>query len=250
MYCRFCGKSVLDDSDFCAYCGKSLSEKEEKIKNVSIKNDKASYQLQTFTKVICYIALVVFLILLFKMVPGMDFNIYYAIGAVLAILLIILFNKLENRTVKKKFYYLSIVVASFIMITFIVLRIIYEIKVDKANAHIPQNGEITVAVSLKEDFYSDHSGQVRNPNSSIMLNGELYKNGDVVTISLNNEYPIRINVSYDYEHGAVEKKICFTANNLIDGYSIVEDIPITSNVIGRVILNFKSQLDFWSVIAF
>ena len=88
MFCRYCGKQIENDSDYCKYCGKvqtqtvtsehsnnnsdvspqdSLLSNGEKKGKVKEKNKKANYALQDATKVLCYIALAVFLFFNFKM---------------------------------------------------------------------------------------------------------------------------------------------------------------------------------------
>ena len=34
LFCRFCGKQIVDDSVFCPYCGKSLDEKEKEASQI------------------------------------------------------------------------------------------------------------------------------------------------------------------------------------------------------------------------
>ena len=95
MFCRYCGKSIADDSDFCTYCGKALhsgtgsplpAEKTEKDKT----GHKYHYnRLDFFMMALCYLALGIFLFLNVKMAPfygGWKF-LAYILEAVLAIFL-------------------------------------------------------------------------------------------------------------------------------------------------------------------
>lgn len=85
MFCRFCGKKVLDDSAFCPYCGKTLGEVSssdsmdaapvtftgDSLLNSSeyyerLAKQTASRSMMSTTKVICYLALFVFCFLALK----------------------------------------------------------------------------------------------------------------------------------------------------------------------------------------
>ena len=90
MFCRFCGKSIEGDSMFCPYCGKSIEESttgaERTISQLVMPNTTSNLRedayylsqiskiagstLRSITKIICYIALDVFLFLNIKMAPS------------------------------------------------------------------------------------------------------------------------------------------------------------------------------------
>ena len=79
MFCRYCGKSIAEDSDFCTYCGKSLFEKsndtsaEEIATSISApckpKNNFFTNNISLLVTASCYIALGVFLFFNIKMAP-------------------------------------------------------------------------------------------------------------------------------------------------------------------------------------
>ena len=175
MFCRYCGKQIMDDSIFCSYWGKSLDKQEktslpteieillEEIDNFENNKDYVyykkrankivSYSLQKATKVFCYIALVIFLVFNIKMAPmyGWAKFFFYIGAAVIAIGLIVLFNKKVATGEIKKYYLVYFILALITITSSISLRIIYESKVDYVESQIPSNGKILVRWKKKQN---------------------------------------------------------------------------------------------------
>jgi hypothetical protein len=264
MFCRFCGNNILDDSEFCPYCGKPLGPEsnEQRVRTVNnfnvmqaLDQDRKALSkgLINGAKALCYVSLVVFLICLIKMAPGfgtIHIVSYIAIAAV-AIGLVILFSKLEPKALKnynRNFYLISIIIASFILILSLALRIVYETKVDSAVADVPNAGNVYVRVNLDEEFYSSDSGYVKNPKSHIKIGDKWYDDDSVAYIALNKSYSLRVGTGYDYEGGYIDTTITFEPESLRKGYTQIEDVQVTPSVIGEVTMKFTRELDFWSVI--
>ena len=93
MFCRYCGKTIADDSDFCSYCGKSLGTGNLASKPAEAsqkKKPEKTYDYTTldfFMTALCYIALGVFLFFNIKMAPfyGIWKDIAYVVEAAIAI---------------------------------------------------------------------------------------------------------------------------------------------------------------------
>lgn len=264
MFCRFCGRDILDDSEFCPYCGKVLAPEQSKqstiaavsksvLQTTSKENIILSKGLVKVTKAVCYVSLVVFLLCLFKMAPGfgMVHVISYIVIAAIAIGLIVLFNKLEPQAQKGKksrYYWVSLISATSILLMAVALRIVYEAKVDSAVASIPNSGKIYVRVYLGEEFYSSNSGYVKNPKSQIRIGKTWYDNGDIAYITLNQVYSLRVGTGYDYAGGYTDTTIIFKPESLRNGYLLAESVQVTPEVIGEVTMEFTHELDFWSVV--
>ena len=220
MFCRYCGKQIENDSDYCKYCGKvqtqtvtsehsnnnsdvspqdSLLSNGEKKGKVKEKNKKANYALQDATKVLCYIALAVFLFFNFKMAPmyGVMKIVCYFIVAGIAITLVVFINKTVFDRESKREYLLCLSAAISVIILSIGLRIVYEAKVDYVKNQIPSSGEVLVSISEKTKYYnSSGTGSIKNPKTYITIgeesNRKLYENRSVVPIKLDKTYPLQV----------------------------------------------------------
>ncbi len=208
------------------------------------------------TKVICYATLPVFLFLLFKMVPGFGGAKIgsYVIAAAITIGAAILFRKREPIAYQKKsrvFYTVSLVMALALLIGSAGLRVVYEAKVDKAEADIPNSGEILVAVSLDEYLYTTvGDGRIKAPKPSVIINDTLCKNGDAAIIPINKELNVRNISGGPSEDGYVDTVVTFTPDLLKGGYNMFETVPVTSQVNGKVTVTYRRVMDFWSVILY
>lgn len=267
MFCRFCGKDILDDSEFCSYCGKLLLPEDDinanqeqasmhnnvKFKTMIKENKMLSVGFANATKAVCYVSLVVFLLCLFKMAPGFGTtHIVSYIGiAIVAIALVILFDIFEYKARNnnnKTYFVIALIVAACVLIFTVALRIVYEAKVDEAVANIPDNGNVYVRVNLDKAFYSLNTGKVKNPRAHIRIGDTWYESSDIAYVKLNQSYPLRVGTGYDHAGGYIDTTIIFEPDSLRGGYTQVEDVKITATVVGEVTMEFTRELDFWSVI--
>lgn len=274
MFCRFCGKSIEGDSVFCPYCGKRLEEKAVKPEKMVSQptmtdttfntRDDAYYLSQaskiagstliSITKIICYVALAIFLFLNIKMAPshGIIKNIIYVITAAIAIGLVVLFNK-KVFAGKSKVKFKSVLIASVIVIVASVgLRIVYETKVDSVTAQFPTSGSVKVTMTTHTDYYNDTgTGSIRNPSTNIRIGEKWYDSGDVIEVALNQKYSMRVGAGGSGSGGYIDTSITFTNSSFKSGqYTVIEEVRITSGPasMAEVQLTFKRYCTFWEVI--
>jgi hypothetical protein len=261
MFCRFCGKMILDDSDFCPYCGQALGQAgtRELQSQFSPQTGKAqmpkrkntSNSLQNFSKWIWNTALLAFIIFYVRMAPGFGWTrtISYAIGVAVAILLSVLFHKITKTSDSKAFRITAAIFAIIVLIASIGLRITYEAKIDAAIKDVPPNGSIHLRIHMEEKFYSYvQEGFVKNPRSSVKIGDIWYESGNIVSVELNNKYTIRVSSSYNGAGGYADSFIIFSPDDVKDVYLINKKVDIGANEYADVTLSFTRECDFWEVI--
>lgn len=278
MFCRFCGKQIIEDSVFCPYCGKSLDEKEKTTTSVKKEipviqtsstdnsadyehykkraNNIASYSLQKVTKIICYIALAVFLIFNIKMAPmyGWAKFFFYVGAAAIAIGLIVLFNKKVLTCDSKRQFIVCFCLALFIIMSSIGLRIVYESKVDYVENQIPANGQILVSLSKKTQYYnSTGTGVIRNPSTNIKIGEKWYDSGDTIPVELNKSYSLRVGAGGSGIGGYTDGSITFSKNSFSNGkYQLSKSVyfsGVTASM-AEVNLTFTRFCTFWEVVLY
>lgn len=269
MFCRFCGKSILEDSIFCPFCGKAVEEVNPRDNNVNPElkfsdeeyyKRKASQQagelLISKTKIICYIALGVFLLFNIKMAPsyGLLKFLCYVITSGIAIGLVTLFRKKVLTGKKKILYIITLFVSIIVILGSISLRIVYESKVDSVTTKIPSSGEIVLLLSEKTEFYNDTgTGMIRNPSTSVRIGDKWYEGGDKIPVLLNKEYSLRVGSGGSGSGGYIDSSITFRKSSFMNGeYIITKDVYITSGPasMAEVNLIFKRYCTFWEVVLY
>lgn len=280
MFCRYCGKQIIDDSTFCPFCGKLLDETKET--RLAIKRDSslektcdhmgksdyayykkransiASYPLQKTTQIVCYIALAVFLFFNIKMAPmyGWAKFFCYLGTAAIAIGVIVLFNKKVFIGESKKAYMLCLVLAVITIIASISLRIIYESKVDYVERQIPSDGHIYLTFSEETEYYnSTGTGVINNPSTNIRIGEKWYKSGDIISVDLSKNYSLRVKVSGGVigalVSGYTDGMVVFRSKLFPNGkYNLSKTIYFLSGPasMAEVDLTFKRFCTFWEVI--
>ncbi len=274
MFCRFCGKNIEDDSLFCPYCGKLLEgkqiEQERTISQptmntppVNLRDDAyylnqaskiAGSTLISITKLACYVALAVFLVLNIKMAPsyGITKIVFYVITSAIAIGLIALFNKKVLSAKSKAKYTFALIFSIIVIVASVGLRIVYESKVDSVTAQFPRSGSIKVRMSTHTDYYNaTGTGSIRNPSTSIRIGENRYNNGAIIEVNLNEKYSMRVGAGGSRGSGYTDTNITFTNDSFKTGqYSITKEVIITSGPasMAEVQLTFKRYCTFWEVI--
>ncbi len=256
MFCRFCGKSILEDSVFCPYCGKAqgTAQNTSTIKPSIIDEINIS-TVATISSVCFYVGIIGFLILFMKIAPGIGTTkfVTYIIGASIAIVGAVVTHKIRNKKYTKKRQLIALVFGLVLLIPSITLRIVYECKVDAAVADIPKSGTVCVEVKIDEEFYSYYyEGMVREPYSKIILDGQ---SESTLYVELSKPYKAKIVAGYagrsgvadSSASGSIEKTLTFTQAKLSKGYTINEHVPIDGGY-ADVTVNFKRICTFWEVI--
>lgn len=275
MFCRFCGKSIVDDSVFCPCCGKRLEENAPEPEKTNLQptvtdtafnvRDDAYYFSQaskiagstliSATKIICYAALAVFLFLNIKMAPsyGAIQVVIYVITAAIAIGLVVLFNKKVFVGNSKTKFKGVLIISVIVIVVSVGLRIVYEAKVDSVTAQIPTSGSIRVIMTEHTDYYNDTgTGTVINPSTDIRIGEKWYfDSGVVIEVTLDQRYSMRVGASGSGNGGYTDTDITFRNSSFENGqYTVTEEIEIASDPasIAEVQLTFKRYCTFWEVI--
>jgi len=269
MFCRFCGKSILEDSTFCPYCGNAIEEVNHRENNANLEkkfSDEEYYKrkasqlagevLISITKVICYIALGVFLIFNIKMAPsyGLLKFICYVITSGTAIGLVTLFRKKVLPGKKKILYIITLFVSIIVILGSISLRIVYESKVDSVTTQVPSSGEIVVLLSEKTEYYNDTgTGMIRNPSTNVRIGDKWYEGGDKMPVLLNKEYSLRVGTGGSGSGGYTDSSITFRKSSFLNGkYTVTKDVYIKSGPasMAEVNLIFERYCTFWEVVLY
>ena len=278
LFCRFCGKQIVDDSVFCPYCGKSLDEKEKEASQIKKEipiiqvgsttkgtdydnykkraNKIASNSLRKATRIICYIALGVFLLFNIKMAPmyGWAKIFFYLGAAAIAIGLIVVFNKKIVKGESKRQFIFCLFIALFVIISSVGLRIIYESKVDYVESQIPTNGQILVSLSENTKYYnSTGTGTIRDPSTIIKIGEKWYDSGDKIPVELNKSYPFRFSAGGSGIGGHTDDNIIFSKESFSNGkYQLSTSVYFyVSNVSkAEVDLTFTRFCTFWEVVLY
>lgn len=265
MFCRFCGKTIQEDSEFCPYCGKMQNNQATETRSNNLYTRKKINidlnTLSTIASIVFYAGIVVFLILFLKMAPGVGNAsiVAYFIGAAITILLAVFVHKLRDKEYTKKRELIALVFGLVLLIPSITLRIVYEAKVDEATASVPKSGTVCVEVRLDEQFYSYYGeGMIRNPDSYITIDGKKYDSTTTLWVDLNKPYTVKIGAGYDGKvgvassssSGSTSKTITFTQSNLQGGYTIKEKVSLKGGGYADVTISFKRECTFWEVILY
>ena len=263
MFCRFCGKEIQDDSDFCPYCGKNQSTQmvpptyQQKKANTA-KNKISISTLETIATIVFYVGIVGFLVLLFKMAPGVGSEtvLSYIIIAVITIILSIIIHKIRDKKYTKKRQMIALLFGLLLLIPSIALRIVYEAKVDSVTANIPSSGTVCVQVKLDEEFFSYYyEGMVREPYSYITVDGRKYDGTTEFLIEMGKKYTVQIGAGYAGRSGVASSSasgkttdtITLSPSNLKNGYTIKEQVNLDGGY-ADVTVKLVRVCTFWEVI--
>ena len=253
MYCKYCGRSITIDSTFCPYCGKLLGQPQARSNQNIFTSDRGISQ--TFKKsvfVLSIITLIVFLVLLWKMVPNIvsGKTLSYIIVAAIAFVLFYIFSHFYDNSESKFFFYFAAIVAALILVSSVGLRIVYEAKVDAYIADVPTDGKVVLKIKTTTNYYSYlNSGVIQNPRTSVYIDGKDLKSGSTFTAYLNKTYPMTIHSGYRETYGNKKTDITFSKNS-ISGKSLEERIVLNTNEYAIVNLSFSREGEFWDVIRY
>lgn len=266
MYCRYCGKTIPDNSPFCKYCGKSQTEISESIpvtdnqvnidlnelaKFKDIRSNIASNALIKITKIVCYIALIAFLLFIINSISetrNLSF-INYIIAASAIGTVILLSKKVFHGTSKRSFMTI-LIVSVFVIASVAVLNIIYEAKVDKVMAQYPSSGKIMVRNYTTTEFFSYGSqNTVYKPKTVVTIDNT--GTSSIVPIELDKSYSALIHVEYTGGSGHTAADFTFTKEDLLNGECIIkEKVNARDGIYAEVVVHFKRYCSFWEVVSY
>lgn len=257
MFCRYCGKSIAEDSDFCTYCGRLINNNpndmtpsaKEKLcnKKLSDSNSFFAEHLPLIVRTLCYIALGTFLFFNIKMAPfyGWWKFLAYVVEAAIAIYLTILTKDRISESNSFNLKLLSVIFSVLIILSSVTLRIVYESKVDIVEKDIPRSGTILVDISRDTDYYSYTSGLVSDPSTSISINGA----SDPAKVTLGQPTKLDIKVKGNHKSGTTSDTITLYASDFADGtYSITKRVYLDGGISATVKVTLRRYCTFWEVI--
>lgn len=261
MFCRFCGKNIQDDSEYCPYCGKFLQVEIAPVhqpkSQTKFNLDKINLStLDTIASYFFYIGIIVFLILLFKMAPGIGSGAiisYLAIASIVIILSVIV-HKIRNKKYTKQRQLIAIIWGLSLLISSISLRIVYEAKVDGITANIPSSGMVCVRAHLDKEFYSYYSeGRIKNPYAYITVDGERHEGGGDFLIEIGKEYTLVVGAGHEggtstgYDFGNTSIAITLTPENLQNSFTTTQEVPMHGGY-AKVTITLQRICTFWEVV--
>lgn len=257
MFCRYCGKSIAEDSDFCTYCGRFISnnpndmtppaKETPRIKRVSVSNSFFAEHLPLIVRTLCYIALGTFLFFNIKMAPfyGWWKFLAYVIEAAIAIYLTVLAKSKIAESNSFKLKLLSAIFSTLIILSSVTLRIVYESKVDMAEKDIPRSGTILVDISHDTDYYSYTGGLVSDPSTSIRVNGA----SDPAKITLGQPTKLNIKVKGNLNAGTTSDTITLHNSDFTNGtYLITKRVYLDGGISATIKITLRRYCTFWEVI--
>ena len=253
MKCHYCEEQIRDGSEVCPYCGKQ-QRVSAPCQNLSSEESRREEKRGSLAYLGVGVAVLTYLILLFKMVSGV---IGYLLGCVILVGVLVSITKIKNKVKSKTYCTVLIVLSSLLLVATIGLRIVYEAKVEKAEADIPTEGTVRLKVTMDEEFTSPiYEGMVRDPYSYLTIGNQKYEGTSVVTVILNEAYPIEIaaghggrtGVAGSLETGLLETSICFTADMLEKGVSNTYSVALSGYSTAKVTICFERVCSFWDVI--
>ena len=254
MYCRFCGKEIADQSVYCQFCGKKLiySEMNDCSGELPKRKEKGSKEYSIIVTSVFYVGIVTFLLMFMKMAPGVGTKqiVCYLFGASVAIGLAVLVNKVRTERFTYGREAMALAFGLLLLIPSITLRIIYEYKVDKAVADIPNSGIVYVDMSTDEEFFSYFKeGYVYDPSTSIRIDDVWYEGSAVFSIELGETYSMRVGSGYSGNHSFTDTTLQITSEMLEEGeYTLVEKVSLDNLEYVIVTITFMRVCTFWEVI--
>ena len=252
MYCRFCGNSIANDSDFCTYCGRLLGTSSTAPKMaetaIPIKPQKRYHHTKTdlFMMAFCYLALGVFLFLNIKMAPfygWLKFLAYIVEAAVAIFLTWFTKEKLEGFCTHK-IKICSIVLSILVIISSVGLRIVYENKVEIAEADIPKSGTVLVSIRRDVEHSSYAGGWIRDPETTIKVNGQSGK----AEITFGEPFTLEINTSGSNLRDSSKETLTLNSSHFKKGtYQFTRTLRL-GYINVKVDITMKRICTFWDVI--
>lgn len=249
MFCRYCGKTIADDSDFCTYCGKSLSTSASPAKSTQIEMPQKKYihtKLDSYMVAICYLALGIFLFFNIKMAPfygGWKFLAYIVEAAIAIFLTWVVKEKLEGFA-SPKIKILSIVISLLVIISSISLRVVYKNKVETALADIPNTGKVLVDISDDVEYSSFSAGLVHKAGSSVEIDGT----GDITYITLGKPFTLDVQCKGNGKRDTTSDILALNASDFQNGKYIITKHLSLGAIFAEVTITFERTCTFWDVI--
>ena len=249
MFCRYCGKTIADDSDFCTYCGKSLNTVNQPAKFTQTETPQKRYsytKLDFYMVALCYLALGIFLFFNIKMAPfygGWKFLAYIVEAAIAIFLTWVVKEKLEGFA-PPKIKILSIALSLLVIISSISLRIVYENKVEQALADMPNTGKILVDISDDVEYSSFSAGLVYKASSSIEIDGT----GDITYITLGKPFTLDVLCKGNGKRDTTSDILTLNASDFRNGkYTITKHLTL-GGIFAEVTVTLERTCTFWDVI--
>lgn len=249
MFCRYCGKTIADDSDFCTYCGKSLNASNSLAEPAPKEKPKKTYHytnLDFYMIALCYLALGIFLFFNIKMAPfygGWKFLAYIVEAAIAIFLTWVVKEKLEGFA-PSKIKICSIVLSVLVIISSISLRVIYESKVEAAEADMPKSGPIIVDISRKVEYSSYGGGVVYDPETSVEIDGA----SDITEITLGKPFTLEIECEGNNKRDNMSETLTLTASNFRNGIYTTTKMLYLGGIRTEVKITLERVCTFWDVI--
>lgn len=210
----------------------------------------------TAAKTMCYLALAIFLIFNVEMAPflGKQQGVAYAVMAIIAVLLVVAFNKIVIPIRSKVGVTVSLIVSAFVIVACLGVRIVYETKIDRAKVTYPDSGRIYIIANTKTVYYNETgTGTIRNPSSYARIGDETE---DIYCVILDHEYALRVGAGGqgtggESSGGYVDSTVIFTENSFENGkYEILKRIYFKSGpaTMADVTVTFSRVCPFWDVV--
>lgn len=259
MFCRFCGKKILEDSSFCPYCGKFLSieskthQKKAKSKIKRQKHTKkqaAGKKLQTISKIFCSAALILFLIFYIKMAPGLGPVKFFAyiVGASIAVVLAIFYYKKSRTSTSPLFYRAALITSISVILLCAGLRITYEVKLP---VFFTNRSSAYFSLKTEEKFYSYiRQGVIQNPSTLVKIGDVWCKSGDIIYMEQNKPYTLQIDCRHQSGNGSAESSLTLTKKDFLHDCSITQEVSLAGFEYAEVTLTLNRIWDFWEVILY
>ena len=256
MYCRYCGKSISDDSVFCTHCGKPLFTESVKPQTpqhtisatpLKIKSNALPKNSSLFINTFAYVALGVFLLFNIEMAPfygGWKFIAYIA-EAAFGIALVTLTKRKIAGCACIPIKVLSLILSIFIIFSSVTLRVIYDNKVDSAQKDIPKLGTILVDINCDTDYYSYMSSVVYDPSTSVIIDGS----NNIAKIEFGIPFYLEIVCRGNHEKVETGTTLTLYPHDFENGeYSITKTVYIEDGLLATIKVALKRVCTFWDVI--
>lgn len=177
---------------------------------------------------------------------------YVVIGIIMVIVSCTI-HKWKEYNIPWAVYMAAFIVSICMLLSIVTLRIVYEAKIDGATAHIPEDGMVTLRISIGQQLYdADGEKYASQERAVIKIEDKTYFDGDCIRVNLQEEYPIRVIYMESDVNGELEDTITFTGEDIYNTYTIMKKVeiaePETEGEYAVVVIRFEYGMEFWDVI--
>ena len=290
MFCRFCGNQISNDSKFCNRCGHILDSSnnnpfEKAMENSSNRilsqsdiryvyyNELNCYnnvqkreetlnaardsrsKLSNFTALISALSLVVFIVLYYKMAPGINKMkiVTYVFGVVIAVGIYIVFFIISRKKENIKLCRFAIGASIALIVLLLGLRLTYEIKKERVLADSISSNLMYIQLDTKTVLNPPKNASDKKHHTVIIIDGRTYENGDIYIAEAEKRVDLEIRCSY-VMNGEQEKVRRHEIKNTAfpKGFTTTKSPNITiqfdDNLRAVVTLNFHRVCEFWEAV--